>query len=461
MKLVIAEKPSVARDLAAVMDPGARRADGCLEGRAYTWTWALGHLAELAPPEHYVPSLAGRWTLEALPVLPTAWALRPREGDAQRKQLGVLRGLLRKAAEVIVATDAGREGELIWAYIRDLCGYRGPVRRLWLSESTPEAVRAAFAALREPPTALEAAARARACADWIVGMNATMALSARHGGLWSAGRVQTPTLALLVAREAEIRGFRPEDYRVVFATFDTQGYRYAGRWFSGGTDRLPSAAEAEALAAKVRGQTGQVVSVQRKRTQEAPPRLLNLTDLQRLANQRHGLTAAQTLAAAQALYEAGHLTYPRTDSRYVTPEVAGTFPDRLRALAAMPDIAPIAQRLAAAVPDLGKRVIDATKVTDHHALLPTDRPSDLAALPPDQARVYGLVARRFVAALLPAAEWDEATAITEVCGETFRSRSRAPAAPGWREAEPPTQPTQEARSGAKGGSDGQNGHGRC
>ncbi len=458
--MVLAEKPSVARDLAATMDPGARRAEGYLEGRAYTWTWALGHLAELAPPEHYAPDLAGRWRLDLLPVIPGAWALRPREGKdgAAAKQLAIVKGLLRKASEVIVAADAGREGEAIWEYIRELCGYAGPAQRLWLSESTPAAVRAAFAALRPPMVHLAAAARARGQADWVVGMNATMALSARHGGLWSAGRVQTPTLALLAAREAEIRGFRPQKYWAVVADFDAAGARYAGRWFHGDTDHLPSAAEAEALAGRVRGQTGRVASVERRRTQEAPPRLFNLTDLQRVANARYGLTAAQTLAAAQALYEAGLLTYPRTDSRHVTPEVAGTFGDRLRAVAAgfAVPLRGVAQRLAGAPPDPGKRVIDAAKVTDHHALLPTGQAAaDMAKLAPDEARVYDLVARRFLAALLPPAVYDETDAVTEVAGETFRSRSRSLAVPGWREVEPPAQPAQEARCGAKGGSGGQ------
>ncbi len=429
MKLVLAEKPSVARDLAVVMDPAARRAEGYLEGRAYTWTWALGHLAELAPPEHYAPDLAGRWRLDLLPVIPGAWALRPRPGEAQAAQLAVLRRLLGQAAEVVVATDAGREGEAIWEYIAEVCGYAGPAQRLWLSESTPAAVRAAFAALRPPMVHLAAAARARGQADWVVGMNATMALSARHGGLWSAGRVQTPTLALLVAREVEIRGFRPEDYWTVDAGLRAEGATYTGRWFRGDTDRLPSAAEAEAVASRVRGQSGRVASVERRRTQEAPPRLLNLTALQRAANARYGLTAAQALAAAQALYEAGYLTYPRTDSRHVTPEVAGTFPDRLRAVGGAA-LGPIAQRLAGACPDPGKRVIDGSKVTDHHALLPTARAVDVAGLPQDQALVYDLMARRFVAALLPAAEHDEIEAITEVAVETFRSRARALAVPG-------------------------------
>jgi DNA topoisomerase-3 len=200
----------VARDLAAVLDPTAQRKDGYLEGQ-HVWTWALGHLGELAGPEEYDPALKGRWSLDRLPVVPTDWRVVPREGKdgAARRQLAVVTRLLRQASEVVVATDAGREGELIWEYIRTLSGYTGPERRLWLSETTPAAVRRAWAALEAPHLALREAAKTRARADWLVGMNATMALSARHGGLWSAGRVQTPTLAMIVRREREVRDFKP------------------------------------------------------------------------------------------------------------------------------------------------------------------------------------------------------------------------------------------------------------
>lgn len=447
MRLVISEKPSVAADLARVMDPTAKRAEGCIQGQYATWTWALGHLVELCPPEHYQPSLTGKWTLEALPVLPEHHELRAREGRAG--QLAVIKRLLAKADELIIATDAGREGELIAAYILDLCPFRGPIKRLWLSESTPAAVKAAFGALRQPMTALEAAARARSEADWAVGMNATMALSARHGGLWSAGRVQTPTLALLVEREKAIRDFKPEPYFVVLADFEAQSARYAGRWFRGEADRLPTLAEAEALAGKVRDKTGTVAKVERKRTSESAPRLFNLTDLQRAANARHGLTAAATLKVAQALYEEHKLlTYPRTDSRHVSADTAATFPARLHAVAAagLPaPLGPIAQRLAANPGDPGKRVVDDSKVSDHHALLPTARQPDLSRLSPDEAKVYDLVVRRFLAALLPPAAWDETAAVTEIVGETFRSRSRVLVTAGWREVEPPAAAATPAR----------------
>ncbi len=485
VRLVLTEKPSVARDLAGIVDPGARPGRGHIQGRTYTFTWALGHLVELEGPEHYAPALAGRWDPALLPVVPPRFDLRAREG--REEQLDVVRGLLGRAAEVIVATDAGREGELIWAYIRDVSAYDGPVRRLWLSENTPAAVRAAFAALREPPAALEAAARARAAADWVVGMNATMALSARHGGLWSAGRVQTPTLALICAREAEIRAFRSEDYHVVLAEFEADGGdRYAGRWFrdaprstkgagldgspvdappreaagpddepaprgpaddQGGAagrdrpaDRLATLAEAEAVVRRVMGRPGRIVALDRRRASEGPPRLFHLTDLQRAANARFGMTAAATLRAAQELYERHRaITYPRTDSRHVSREVFGTFPARLRALRGLPaPLGGLAERLGGAPPNPpGPRVVDDAKVTDHHALLPTAHALDPAGLPPDEARVYELVVRRFLAALLPPAVYDETEAVTEVAGETFRSRNRVLVEAGWREAEPP------------------------
>ena len=442
MRLVIAEKPSVAADLARVVDPGGSRRQGWIEGRRFHWTWALGHMAELAPPESYQPALKGRWRLELLPVVPDSFRLQPREG--RKDQLNVIRTQLKQAEAVIVATDAGREGELIWEYIREVCGYRGPAERLWLSESTPAAVKAAFAALQAPKSDLAAAARARACADWVIGMNATMALSAHHGGLWSAGRVQTPTLALLVAREAEIRVFQPTDYFVVTAAFAAVETGYKGRWFREKLDRMPTREAAEAVAAKVRGQAGRVLSVRRKRAQEAPPRLFNLNDLQRAGNARHGLTAADTLKAAQALYERHQaITYPRTDSRHVSAEVFKTFPERLRAVGD--------QALAQDLPHPGKRVVDDAQVSDHHALLPTAQAPDPARLPPDERRVYELIVRRFRAALLPPAIYDDTEAVTEVASETFRSKSRVMVSPGWREAEPQVGAPAEDEEEPEGG----------
>lgn len=436
MRLVLAEKPSVARDLAQVVDPGARRQGGSLVGRQFTWTWALGHLVELSPPETYQPALQGRWRTGLLPVIPERFTLRPREGRSD--QLETIQRLLGDAEEVIVATDAGREGELVWCYIRDLSGYEGPVRRLWLSESTPAAVREAFAHLRPPMVALEAAARARSEADWLVGMNGTMALSSRYGGLWSTGRVQTPTLSLVCQRERDIRCFRPAEYCIVLGTFAHRNRPYSGQWFRQDEDRIEHRTVAEAIVAAVRGQPGKILAVHRKKTKSQPPRLLNLTDLQRMMNVRYGMTASATLAAAQALYEQHKiLSYPRTDARHVSRETQATFVPRLQALTMLGgDVAEMATALAAAPPDPGKRVVDDSKVTDHHALLPTATRVDPTRLSDEQRRVYEAVGRRFVAALLPPAVYDTTEVITEVGGETFRSRSRVLVTAGWRQAEP-------------------------
>lgn len=513
VRLVITEKPSVARDLARVMDPGARPGKGCIEG-TYVWSWALGHLGELAPPESYEPGLRGRWSLGLLPVIPGTWEVRPRNGTAVRGQLAVLRTLLGRAEEVVVATDAGREGELIWDYIRLLTGYRGSEQRLWLSETTPAAIRRAFATLIPPRLALRDAARSRARADWLVGMNATMALSARHGGTWSAGRVQTPTLALVVERERRIRAFVSEPYWTVEARFTLDGDEdpagaagmqsasgwYVGHWFAGsgpvlkaakasgngmvrratggtttspgeeasevertgeeeggsgpGTpadertrarnERIATREDAEVVARRVRGCAANVTHAERRQERETPPRLLNLNDLQRLANVRFGLTARQTLVAAQSLYEKRLLTYPRTDSRHVTPDVFATFPERLRAVSqVLPDLPRFTGNRP---PPPGRRVVDASRVSDHHALLPTAEPARLDGLSPSERRIYELVARRFVAALLPDAVYAVTEVVTEVVSEgfdetqpdRFRSRSRELIEPGWRACEPAT-----------------------
>ena len=425
----------MARDLARVLDPGAVRREGYLLGNQYVWTWALGHLGGLAGPEVYAPALQGRWDLTHLPVVPAAWQVVPRAGrdGAAERQLAVVKNLLAQATEVIVATDAGREGELIWSYIRGLSGYTGPERRLWLSETTPAAVTRAFTALEPPHLALRQAAEARARADWLVGMNATMALSTRHGGLWSAGRVQTPTLAMLVRREEEVKGFVVETFWTVDARCVGGGVEYGARVDREDNERLAEA-DAKATATKLTGQGGTVTSAQVKVEREQPPHLMSLTDLQRAANSAVSLTAAETLAAAQALYEAGNLSYPRTDSRYLTPDAYSTLPARLAAVAAaLPPLAALCH-LPAQPP--GARVVDATKVSDHHALLPTDKAPSLAGLPEAQRQVYELVARRTVAALLSPAEWRATDLVAEIAGETLRARSRVLITPGWRAAEP-------------------------
>ncbi|MDI6710470.1 MAG: DNA topoisomerase 3 [Bacillota bacterium] len=428
----MAEKPSVARDLATVLG-AAERKDGYLENEKYLVSWACGHLVELAEPHDYDRALI-KWDLESLPIIPVPFRLKPADGAG--KQLGVLKKLLHRpdVGTVVNACDAGREGELIFRRIYGFCGCRKPVRRLWLSESTSAAVRAAFANLRagEEFDGLAAAAEARARADWLVGINATRAFSVRHSAVLSVGRVQTPTLALIVAREKEIEVFRPTPYWEVWAEFETDDGTYRGRWTAEDGDRLSDAAAAEAVARKARAAPSACVAkVEHKEVREAPPPFFNLNDLQKEANRRHGLTARQTLDAAQSLYEKHKLiTYPRTDSRCVTEALAReTFFARLAALARVPEFA----GLVPAEPRvLGRRHVNDAGVTDHHAIIPTAAEADVSLLSGLERTVYELVVRRFLSAFHADALRAETTVVTLCAGENFVTRGRTELAPGWR-----------------------------
>src|ERR671922_594177 len=323
--LVIAEKPSVGRDLAAALPGRFEKHEAFLESDEYVITWAVGHLVELAEPEDYDERLK-KWRMADLPIVPDGFRLKPRDAKS-RKQLSAIRKLLAPpdVDRVINACDAGREGELIFAYIYESAGATKPVDRLWISSMTKQAIREGFERLRpgsqlEP---LQAAARSRSEADWLVGMNATRAATIRGrawvGGVVSLGRVQTPTLALIVKREREIQAFVPEPYWLVHAQFDP---RYQGLWFEGDETRLKEGKRAEEIAAKVSGADGVVDSVERKEQSERAPLLYDLTSLQRDANRRFGFSARRTLQAAQSLYEGKKaITYPRTSSRYLSGDM--------------------------------------------------------------------------------------------------------------------------------------------
>src|SRR3990170_492617 len=316
MRLIVAEKPSVGRDLAGALG-GGRKGKGSVEGDGWTVTWALGHLAELAPPDAYGEEYK-RWRLETLPILPEEFKVRVT--PKTREQFNVVKGLMQdpSVTEVVNACDAGREGELIFAYLYGLSGCRKPVLRLWISSLTHEAIREGFDALREGAAMkpLEDAARSRGEADWIVGMNATRAYSVRFGGrgnVLSVGRVQTPTLKLLVDREREIENFKPEKFWTVYARFAREEASYDGVWFKNKQNRLKEREAAEKIAEKVRGGTGVVEKAEKKTATEKPPLLYDLTELQRNANAKFGFTAERTLQAAHSLYEDKKLiTYPRT-----------------------------------------------------------------------------------------------------------------------------------------------------
>ena len=462
MRLIVAEKPSVARDIAGVLG-SHKKQKGSLTGGGWTVTWALGHLVELTPPDAYGDEYK-KWRMESLPILPDRF--KARVNYKTRDQFAVVKSLLRdpSVTEVVNACDAGREGELIFAYVYGLSGCKKPVRRLWISSLTPEAIRDGFSSLRDGRSmrALEDAARSRSEADWVVGMNATRAYSVRFGrpgNVLSVGRVQTPTLKLLVDRETEIQNFEPEKFWTVYARFarDTNGETrtYDGVWFKKKQNRLKEKEAADRIAEKVRGGTGTVKKAEKKTASEKPPLLYDLTELQRNANARYGFTAERTLRAAQALYEERKLiTYPRTSSRYLSKDMVGTLKKRVEAAGALPELSTFAEKLLGLEKlPINKRIVDDSKVTDHHAIILTNKKSS-QELPQDEAKIYDLIARRFLSVFFPDARFENTTVVTEVRKETFLSKGRVVLEVGWRalypdgvggrkEKEPPVLPPIE------------------
>ncbi len=469
--LVIAEKPSVGRDIARVL--GCReKGDGLLAGGNYIVSWAVGHLAALCNPEDYNPAWK-KWSMETLPIMPEQMQLQAVVSG--RAQLAVLKKLLRspEVESLICATDSGREGELIFRYIYQLCGCRKPFRRLWVSSMTDEALREGFASLR--PGAdydnLFASARCRSEADWLVGINASRAYTLKYNTLLSIGRVQTPTLAIIVARAQEIAAFVPEEYwelRADFALAD--GQTYWGVWQDKqGKTRLvgPQAAEqAKALQAAVKGRPAQVLQVGREEKSQPPPLLYDLTELQRDCNRRYGYSAQKTLDIAQSLYERRKLlTYPRTDSRYLSDDLAPHLAGRVQRLAGLAQFSDLAAPLLGQPLPLSKRIIDNSKISDHHAIIPTEGNLRLEGLTPDELRVFRLVALRFLAVFYPPYRYAVTKVLTQVQteanpqGELFASRGQEVLQAGWQAvyqqlqaweaAEAPPKKTATAKKSAK------------
>ena len=403
--VVVAEKPSVARDIAQVL--GARaRGDGYFHGEGWVVTWAIGHLVALAEP-HEMNASWKRWNLHDLPLLPPAWPLTV--SDATSDQFAVVKKWLnaKEVRGIVCATDAGREGELIFRYIYEKANAKKPVKRLWISSLTPSAIKDGFAKLQDGKAfdRLADAARGRSRADWLVGMNLSRLYSILHDDNLSVGRVQTPTLAMLVARELEIRAFVPEDYLEVVATFGgpegaAEQTPYQGTWCRPGpkekNTRLPKdGKEAEEILARAKRGMARVESVDRQTRKIPPPELYDLTELQRHANRLFGYTAQRTLEIAQKLYERRKLlSYPRTDSRHISKAIAATLPDIVDAIKA-PYLSLLAD--GTGTRPLGPRFVDDARVSDHHAIIPTETPppSDLAA---DERAIYDLVCRRLLSA---------------------------------------------------------------
>ena len=434
--LVVAEKPSVARDLASAL-PGSftqGKDKTHLVGDDYVITWAVGHLVGLAEPDAYDPKLK-KWRFADLPILPTPGEFKLVPNDERAaKQLRAIHRLMADddVEDIINACDAGREGELIFAYVYDTAEVKKPVRRLWLQSMTKSAISEAFTLLRDGDEMkpLEAAARSRSESDWLVGMNATRAASIRlraaFDGAVSLGRVQTPTLALVARREEEIRAFKPEPYWLVEARFEASGARgYAGRYLGG--KRLPAEEDATKIVEACSGQPGEITKLEKKEERERPQLLYDLTSLQRHANTLYGFSARRTLAAAQRLYEEHKaLTYPRTNSRFLTGDMIA----EIKPTASLVGHNPQYRRGSEYVLALDKlpleRVVNDKKVTDHHAIIPTRSEHDLGRMGQDELKVYDLVAKRFLAVFHPEAVYERTRVETSVTEHIF-----VPAAGAW------------------------------
>ena len=421
MRLVIAEKPSVAQSLAAVLGANQRRA-GYLEGGGWLVSWCLGHLAELADAASYDPDYA-KWRLEDLPILPESW--RFTIARDKRDQFDVLRTLLRRedVAEVVNACDAGREGELIFRTVYALAGCSKPISRLWISSMEDAAIREGFAQLRpgRDYDGLHHAALCRAKADWLVGINATRLFSLLYGRTLNIGRVVSPTLALIVQREAEIAAFQPETFYTV--ELDCGGITLSG-------ERTASKKEAQEAAARCQGSTAVVQSAERREKTEKPPALYDLTTLQREANRTLGYTAQQTLDYAQSLYEKRLLTYPRTDSRYLTADMAETASVLVHLAAKVPPF----DACSNFFPDAAA-LVDDSRVSDHHAILPTLEleKADLEDLPVGERNLLTLVCRQLLRAVHTPHVYETVTATFLCSGQTFTARGKTILSEGWRE----------------------------
>jgi DNA topoisomerase-3 len=465
--LLIAEKPSVGQDLARVLPGPFKKQEGMLEGPEHVVTWAVGHLVQLAEPDEYDPKFK-RWRMEDLPIVPERFKLVVRDERSRKQMTVVSRQLAREDIEEVVnACDAGREGELIFAYLYEKAKAKKPVQRLWLNSMTNAAMKDALGSLRPGSelALLEAAARSRSEADWIVGMNATRAATIRlrssFDGAVSLGRVQTPTLAIVARREEEIKAFVPEPYWLVDATFLAEGdRRYVGRFHAGAGaakelrgPRIASEEHALAVVAACGGAgrengggtvarpPGTITKLEKKEQREKPPMLYDLTTLQREANNRYGFSARRTLGAAQRCYEEHKaLTYPRTNSRYLPSEMIGEIKPVAELVGARPEYS----KAARYVTDLDllplARVVNDAKVTDHHAIIPTRAEHALEKMGADDRRIYDMVTRRFLAVFHPDAVFENTRVETTVkvpgdgedAAYLFRTRGKLMLVAGWR-----------------------------
>lgn len=428
--LVLAEKPSVAREIARVM--GSReKHKGYFEGPQYIVTWALGHLVGLAEPEDYDHKYA-TWNLEDLPILPKTMKLKVlRETGHQFK---IVQSLTKRQDinKLIIATDAAREGELLARWIMKMAHWNKPFQRLWISSQTDKAIKEGFASLRPGNQfdRLYESARCRAEADWMIGLNVTRALTVKFGAQLSAGRVQTPTLGMIMNRENEIVNFRSQEYETLKADFGSFTATWRGK---NGDARIFERQQTDTVKKKLEGQYGKVTQVKKSEKVEPHPLAYDLTELQRDANRKYGFSAKQTSNVLQRLYEQHKLvTYPRTDSRYLTSDMVHTLKERLESVAVGP-YAQLARPLLRKNLPTSKRIVDDSKVSDHHAIIPTEETVLLNQLSTEERKLYDLIVRRFISLFYPPARYDNVSVVVQVEGEQLHVKGTTIKDAGWRE----------------------------
>lgn len=430
--LVIAEKPSVARDIAKVLKAN-QKGDGCLIGENYVVSWAVGHLVTLAEPEDYDEKYK-KWNFSTLPILPEEMKLKAIQQT--RSQLKVLHKWMNSAEidSLICATDSGREGELIFRYIYEITNCKKPFERLWISSMTEEAIKEGFATLKDGREydLLYTSAKCRSEADWLVGMNATRAYTLRYDALLSIGRVQTPTLALIVNKQKEIDAFVAEDYFEVQADFGG----YTGMWIDQEEHtRIEKEETAKAIVQKVSGKQAVITKVEKEEKKTPPPLLYDLTELQRDCNKKFGFSAKKTLDIAQSLYEKRKMiTYPRTDSRYLSDDMKGKVHNTLRRLNELEEYQSYTQPLSGNI-SFTKRIIDNSKVTDHHAIIPTDGKLRVDSLTEEEKKVFSLVAARFLAVFYPYYRYETTKVYAMAEQEQFLSKGTVVLEEGWQAVE--------------------------
>ena len=429
--LVIAEKPSVARDIARVLGANQKNG-GILEGKNYVVTWALGHLVTLADPEEYDRKYE-KWEMATLPMLPKEMKLVVIRQTGRQFSVVKTQLFRKDIGEIIIATDAGREGELVARWILEKAGCHKPIKRLWISSVTDKAIKEGFANLKDGHDYdnLYRAAVARAEADWLVGMNGTRALTCKYNAQLSCGRVQTPTLAMIAKREEEIRKFVPKEYYGI--SLETQDVKWTWRDEKTKSFRTFSRERAEQIKGRLENAALEITSVEKKAKKTIAPGLYDLTTLQREANLKYGFSAKETLNIMQRLYE-NHkvLTYPRTDSRYIGKDIVPTIKERLKACGIGPY-----RKLAGALMNKPVQVngsfVDDKRVSDHHAIIPTEQFVQLDHMTNEERKIYDMVVRRFIAVLYPASQYEQVTMEAKAAGETFAASGKVIKSMGWKE----------------------------